>query len=77
MSWKLTLKEKPRTPFQRYPDYVLLLNGTPAGEIYHNMDGYVGTLPIPGSAAKRVIGERALSAYKREIAALNREARNA
>ena len=77
MAWKLILKEKPRTSFQRNPDYALLLNGAPAGEIYYNMDGYVGALPVPGTTTKRVIGERALSAYKREIAALNREARSA
>lgn len=56
--------------------YDVLLNGEPVSELYFNMRGYRGTLPLPGDTFID-IGERPLSEYRREIARINREARQA
>jgi len=54
--------------------YDVVLNGQVVGDLYFNMTGYVGYLPTP-EGRKLDIGERGISAFRREIAALNREAR--
>jgi hypothetical protein len=49
-----------------------MLNGQKVDELYFNLKGYVGYLPAP-SGAKLDIGEKSISAFRREVAALNRE----
>lgn len=56
--------------------YDVLLHGQVFGELYFNLRGYRGYLPTP-DGKKLDIGEKTLAAYKREIAVLNREFRNA
>lgn len=72
--FRLRLRVKPSTPFQRHSDYDLILNGSVVGEIYFNMTGYVGVLPEPGGPGIS-IGERGISAYRSEISRINRDAR--
>ncbi len=52
--------------------YNVELDGKVVGELYYNLRGYVGTLPTP-SGANLYIGECGISAYRREVANLNRE----
>jgi len=52
--------------------YDVLLHGQKVGQLYFNMTGYVGTLPIPGGG-KLHIGEGPISVYRREVTRLNRE----
>lgn len=72
--FRLALRTRPTTPFQRRPDYDLLLNGEVVGEVYYNMTGYVGTLPQPDGTTF-IPGEMGISAYRTEIARVNRDAR--
>lgn len=75
--FKIKLVEKPsRHLLERYPRYDIMLNGKPAGELYRNMTGYVGTLPSI-SGARMDIGERGIAAFRKEIAILNKEAATA
>jgi len=55
-----------------HPRYDVLLHGTTVGQLYYNLTGYVGTLPLPGGG-KLEIGERGISVYRREVSRLNRE----
>lgn len=73
--FRLALRARPTTPLQRHADFDLLLNGKVVGELYYNMTGYVGTLPQPDGTGL-IIGEKGISAYRAEIARINREARN-
>lgn len=69
---KVTLKESARRHMmERTPRYDVLLNGQRVGELYFNMRGYRGTLPLPGGRSFD-IGERSLSEFKRTVAAINR-----
>ena len=54
--------------------YRITLFGEDAGELYFNMRGYVGALPLPGGKSID-IGERPISDYRREVARINREFR--
>ena len=54
------------------PRYDVLLHGQKVGQLYFNMGGYVGTLPTPRGTSLD-IGERAISAYRKAVAQLNRE----
>lgn len=63
-----------------HPTYHLYLFGYFYGEIYFNMRGYVGYLPSLNSENPSYetpmplhIGEKAFSAYKKEITKLNKE----
>lgn len=56
--------------------YFVKLNGEKWGELYFNMTGYVGALPLP-SGAKFSPGERGISTWKKEASRINREARHA
>jgi len=72
--FKLTLKAT-KSPhiMERRPRYAVMLNGNKVGELYYNMRGYQGYLPtIQGG--KMDIGERGISAFREEVANLNREA---
>lgn len=64
------------TPRHRGDVYFVMLNGEKWGELYFNMTGYVGALPLP-SGAKFSPGERGISTWKREASRINREARHA
>jgi hypothetical protein len=54
--------------------YDVLLNGQKVGQLYFNMRGYRGDLPLP-DGTKLDIGEKSISAFKREVALINRESR--
>lgn len=54
------------------PRYDVVLHGQVVGQLYFNMRGYCGVLPTP-SGASLDIGEKSISAYRREVASLNRE----
>jgi hypothetical protein len=49
-----------------------MLHGQKVDQLYFNMKGYVGYLPTP-DGAKLDIGEKSISVFRREVAALNRE----
>lgn len=51
----------------------VLVNGEKRGELYYNLRGYRGTLPMV-DGSQMDIGEAGLSAWKREARILNREA---
>lgn len=73
--FELSLKEKPgRHILERTPRYDVVLNGEVKGELYFNMRGYQGYLPTP-RGFNLDIGEKGISVFKREVAILNREAR--
>ena len=50
----------------------VLFHGERFDQLWWNMRGYVGTLPCP-DGRKLTIGERSITAYRREVAQLNRE----
>jgi hypothetical protein len=51
--------------------YDVEFDGQVVGQLWFNMRGYVGTLPSPEGPLS--IGERPITAYKAEVAKLNRE----
>ncbi len=57
---------------ETHPRCEIRLNGKRWGELYFNMRGYVGYLPQP-SGLVLDIGERGISAFRKEVAKLNRE----
>ena len=59
---------------ERTDRFDVLLNGAKFSELSFNMRGYIGYLPTP-TGGKLDIGERSITAFRREIAILNREAR--
>lgn len=75
--FRITLEQHPgRHLLERQPRYAVLVNGAPQGELYYNMRGYQGYLPtVHGS--KLDIGERGITAFRREVTLLNREAERA
>lgn len=65
---------------EREDRYHVMLHGKFHGELYFNMTGYTGCyLPLPptpernGKIGNLDIGECGISAYKKEIAKLNKE----
>lgn len=75
--FRISLEER-KSPhlLERHPRYAVLVNGAQQGELYHNMRGYQGYLPtVHGS--KMDIGERGISAFRKEVRVLNREAEDA
>ncbi len=74
----VTLKEAPhkRSMCETHMRYDVLANGTLTDTLYFNMRGYQGYLPLPGGG-KLDIGEKAISAYKKEIGIINKEAKAA
>jgi hypothetical protein len=56
------------------PRYDVLLNGEKVDQLYYNLTGYVGTLPLP-EGGKLHLGECSISRIQRQANALNREAR--
>ena len=75
--FRITLEQRPgRHLLERQPRYAVLVNGAQQGELYYNMRGYQGYLPtVHGSRLD--IGERGISAFRREVTLLNREAERA
>ncbi len=74
MAFKITLKERRKTILQTEPDFDILLNGEKFGTLTYNMTGYIGSLPLP-EGGNLAMGEISLSAYRREISYLHREAK--
>jgi hypothetical protein len=75
--WTLRLKKVSGIGWPRIgaqPRYLVMLNGEEVGHIYFNMRGYVGRLPQP-SGIWVEMGESGISCFKREVAAINRDAR--
>ena len=75
--FRISLEER-KSPhaLERHPRYAVLVNGEERGELYYNMRGYQGYLPtVQGS--KMDIGERGISAFRKEVRVLNREAEDA
>lgn len=74
MSKAIELVETRRgcAPLETRPRYEIRLNGKRWGELYYNMRGYVGYLPLPNGHVLN-IGERGISAFRKEMAKLNRE----
>lgn len=54
------------------PRYDVILYGARVSQLYFNLRGYCGVLPLP-SGDRLNIGERSISAYKREVSALNKQ----
>lgn len=75
--FRIMLEERSgRHLLERQPRYAVLVNGAQQGELHFNMTGYQGYLPtVHGS--KLDIGERGISAFRREVTLLNREAEQA
>ena len=64
-------------PLEKSPRFIVMFRGQRYGELYFNMTGYTGSyLPSPGLRSDApvpfYIGERGISAYRREIAKFNR-----
>lgn len=76
-AFRITLEERAgRHILERTPRYDILVNGESKGELYFNMTGYVGYLPTV-HGHKMDIGERGISAFRKEVVQLNREAAQA
>lgn len=75
--FRITLEER-KSPhvLERHPRYAILVNGEERGELYYNMRGYQGYLPTV-QGGKMDIGERGISAFRKEIRILNKEAADA
>ena len=75
---KITLRPAPhkRAMLERKMRYDILLDGKFFDTLTFNMRGYIGYLPYP-AGEKFYLGERPLGEYRREIAKLNREFKNA
>ncbi len=76
MAHVVSLREAPhkKAICEREMRYDVLVNGQFHGDLYFNMKGYVGALPLP-DGSRLNIGERGISAYKAEIRRINKEAR--
>lgn len=63
------------------PRYDVMLNGKLFLQLYFNMRGYAGYLPVPPSADSEnqnrptclQVGEKGISAYKKELGRVNKE----
>ncbi|MDO5757318.1 MAG: hypothetical protein Q4P24_07355 [Rhodobacterales bacterium] len=78
MSFRITLQSKPSRHFHDpYKHWQVLLNGSPWGDpFYYNMRGYRGVLPLPDGSPFDP-GEVTLTQLRREVAQINREAKQA
>jgi hypothetical protein len=76
-AFKITLTEEAPAGMRgvdNHPTYRVRVNGTPTKHLlFFNMTGYAGYLPTPDGFVED-IGERPLSAFKKAISRLNREA---
>lgn len=75
MNFKLSLKER-KSPhgLERHPRYDVMVGDRKVDELYFNMTGFNGAL-MNETGGRISIGERGISAWKREVSAINREAR--
>jgi len=60
---------------ERTDRFDVVVGGRTVEQLYFNMTGYVGTLPLPGGGPALCIGERGIGAYRREVARINRAAK--
>lgn len=75
---RLTLVEEPhkRAMLETKMRYAIHVDGVKKAELYYNMRGYCCNPGIPlYSGGFRDIGERSITAFRKEIAKLNREAK--
>ena len=63
---------KDRSMMEAESRFDVMLNGKLFYQLYFNMTGYCGYLPLPGGR-RLDIGERPISVFRKEIARLNRE----
>ena len=77
MTFRITLQSKHSPHFyDPRKNWQVLLNGKPwGGRFYYNMTGYRGALPTPDGASFDP-GEVTLTQLHREVARINREAKN-
>lgn len=70
----VTIVETPhkRQLLERERRYEIRLHGQFYSDLFFNIKGYVGGLPLP-SGRQLDIGEVSLTAYRKEVAQLNRE----
>ena len=70
----ITLVEAPRrmAMLETHMRYDVLLDGVHYDTLQYNMTGYIGKLPTPDGCPLS-IGERGITAFKREISSLNKE----
>lgn len=54
------------------PRYDVMLHGKKVDQLYYNLTGYVGHLPCP-DGSKLIMPESSISAFRRQVVALNRE----
>lgn len=73
--WKIELREMPRRWGDCRPSIAVMLNGAKWGELYWNMRGYRGVLPLP-SGRQFDAGEASITKWKRAAAEIMRDARN-
>lgn len=75
--FKITLREssKRKHSCETTPRYEILLQNRVWGELYFNIKGYCGYLPT-ADGCRISIGDKSISFIKREISALNREAKH-
>lgn len=78
MNYKLALVETRRgcAMMEQQPRFDVMLNGVTVGQLHYNMTGYRGSLPTPCGRSLD-IGERPISAFRKEVARLNQEAKSA
>lgn len=72
--FKITLEpRKSHHMLETKPRYDVMVNGVRREELYFNMRGYVGYLPML-NGGRLALGESSISTFRREVANLNREA---
>ncbi|SFH27759.1 hypothetical protein SAMN04488020_10975 [Palleronia marisminoris] len=78
MTFRIMLQSKPSPHFaETHKRWQVMLNGEPWGDLfYYNMRGFVGVLPLPDGRSFDP-GEVTLTQLRREVAQINREAREA
>lgn len=69
---KLVAVPHKREPLETHMRYDVYFDGSLFDTLYYNLTGYVGFLPTP-EGKKLSIGERSLTAYRKEMTRLNRE----
>ena len=67
-------KAPPKHMMEREPRYDVMLNGEQVGELYYNMRGYRGAIPLI-TGQNLDPGEISISAWKKEIAYANAHAK--
>lgn len=78
MSEAIELIETKGACCETTPRYKVMLNGVQVEEVYYNMKGYVGYLPVPSNTSPKgydrlSIGEKNITAYRMQVKKLNKE----